>query len=548
MCIPRTRSIVQIINVANNNARWLWFYILMLLPALLSPNLILEACGETAPQLPAELQQMKAATGGHKWDLVTVLTADGEKTSFGLTGKFHLAEELTTGFFDARADYGLFANGEGLDRYGRWRQDNSGQVHPLDSEEAQEVAVSESYLARRGYFFPERVPARFRFLDAITEGTRRFNRIEVTPAQGRALILWIDAATDLLDRAVMELSVGSKLIRYSDYRVTSSLRLPFYISVENRDENETGVASIRAYQITAAAPAHDLMRPTAPVSDLALAGNVNTTTARGYLDRDTGFFIVEANIDGKGPFPFILDTGGHDILTPQMVRQLGLTTAGKGFSTGAGAGSTATEFTKVKTVAIGAAVLSAQPFTVLHLDLGMTRDGQRQLPIAGILGLELFERLAITMDYKDRSVTLQPLSRFTHVGAGKPVPIRFTSDMPLVAATLDDHAGWFGVDTGNNVNLIVFRRWAESNGLAAGYSTDQKIDSSSVGGSLELHTARAKSFQIGGRELGPLSIMLAPDDAGSLSARSEAGNFGNSILSHFNVTFDYRSETMYLEP
>jgi Aspartyl protease len=546
MCILRARSIAPMTDVAN--ARCLWFYILMLLPTLLSPNLILEACGETTPQLPAELQQMKAATGGQKWDLVTVLTGDGEKTSFGLTGKIHLAEELTTGFFEARADYGLFANGEGLDRSGRWRQDNSGQVHPLDSEEAQQVAVSESYLARRGYFFPEKVPATFHFLDAITEGTRRFNRIEVTPAHGRALTLWIDTSTDLLDRAVMELSVGSKLIRYSDYRVTGSLRLPFSISIENRDENETGVASIRDYQITTANPGHDLARPTASVSDLALAGNVNTTTARGYLDSDTGFFIVEASIDGKGPYPFILDTGGHDILTPQMVRQLGLTTAGKGFSTGAGAGSTATEFTKVKTVAIGSALLSAQPFTVLHLDLGMTHDGQRQLPIAGILGLELFERLAITMDFKGRRVILQPLSQFTYTGAGIRVPIRFTGDMPLVAATLDGHAGWFGVDTGNNTDLIVSHKWAESNGLAAAYSNGQKMEASSVGGGLELHTARAKSFQIGGRELGPLSIMLAPDDAGSLSARSEAGNFGNSILSHFNVTFDYRSETMYLEP
>jgi len=546
MCILRARSIAPMTDVAN--ARWLWFYILMLLPTLLSPNLILEACGETTPQLPAELQQMKAATGGQKWDLVTVLTGDGEKTSFGLTGKIHLAEELTTGFFEARADYGLFANGEGLDRSGRWRQDNSGQVHPLDSEEAQEVAVSESYLARRGYFFPEKVPATFRFLDAITEGTRRFNRTEVTPAHGRALTLWIDTSTDLLDRAVMELSVGSKLIRYSDYRVTGSLRLPFSISIENRDENETGVASIRDYQITTANPDHDLARPTASVSDLALAGNVNTTTARGYLDSDTGFFIVEASIDGKGPYPFILDTGGHDILTPQMVRQLGLTTAGKGFSTGAGAGSTATEFTKVKTVAIGSALLSAQPFTVLHLDLGMTHDGQRQLPIAGILGLELFERLAITMDFKGRRVILQPLSQFTYTGAGIRVPIRFTGDMPLVAATLDGHAGWFGVDTGNNTDLIVSHKWAESNGLAAAYSNGQKMEASSVGGNLDFVKARAKDFRIGARDLGGTNILLSSEDAGHLSARSEAGNFGNSILSHFNVTFDYRSETMYLEP
>jgi hypothetical protein len=327
-----------------------------------------------------------------------------------------------------------------------------------------------------------------------------------------------------------------------------SLKLPFRIAVENRDENENGVVRIHDYRINTAALTQELARPTAAVSDLAMDENAEATTARGYLDADTGFFITEASIDGKGPFPFILDTGGHNILTPQMVQQLGLTTAGKGFSTGAGAGTTPTEFTKVKTLAIGAAVLSEQPFTVLHIDLGMAHDGQRHLPIAGILGLELFERLAITVDYKSRSVTLQPLSRFAYAGPGKRVPICFTSDMPLVTATLDGHAGSFGVDTGNNVDLIVFRVWAASNGLAANYSDGQKMDSTSVGGNLEMSKARAKSFHFGGRELGPIGILLAPENGGSLSARSEAGNFGNAILSHFKVTFDYRSSAMYLEP
>ena len=42
--------------------------------------------------------------------------------------------------------------------------------------------------------------------------------------------------------------------------------------------------------------------------------------------------------------------------------------------------------------------------------------------------------------------------------------------------------------------------------------------------------------------------MLASDNAGSLSALSEADNIGNSILSRFTVTFDYRSEIMCLQP
>ena len=515
---------------------------------LLSPWMDSNASQLQVSDVPSEIRQMIVAAGGSKWDAVTTLTGVGEKTSFGLTGKFHMQVSLVTGSYEAGADYGSFANADGVDQAGRWRQDNSGQVHPLDSPEGQAVAVSESYLARHGYFFPQRLPANFRLVGPITEGATRYVRIEVMPEHGRALVLWSNATSHLLDRAVLELSVGVETVRYGDYRPVEGLMLPFQISVERRDENETGTAVIGNYQISTTAPAADLLRPAAVVSDIAMSAGAKAAKARGYFDRDSGFFIVMASINGKGPYSFILDTGGHNILTPRMVQQLGLTTQGKGFTTGAGTGSATTEFTNVSSVAIGSAVLSAQPFVILHLDLGTTQDGKRQQPIAGILGLEVLERFAVTMDFKDQTVTLHPLSQFTYAGAGLRVSLRFTNDMPLVQATLDGHPGWFGVDTGNNTNLIVFQHWAESNGLAPVYRNAMKTEGSSVGGSVDLRTARAKSFQIGGKELGSIGILMASGDAGSLSARFEAGNFGNSILSHFTVTFDYHSEAMYLEP
>jgi hypothetical protein len=107
---------------------------------------------------------------------------------------------------------------------------------------------------------------------------------------------------------------------------------------------------------------------------------------------------------------------------------------GNGFSTGAGSGSTKTQFTRVKALALGNAVVSDQPFTVLaDLDLGMVMNQGKQQPIAGMLGLELFERFGITMDYKGRAATLQLPWRFICHANAIAVPLRFTNDMPLVA-------------------------------------------------------------------------------------------------------------------
>ena len=494
------------------------------------------------------IQQMKASSGGSRWDAVKLITADGEKKSFGLVGKYQSTEELSTGFFERRGNYGLLANAEGLDRSGRWRQDNSGQIHPLDSEEAEAVATSDAYLARRGYFFPERVPAKFRALETVVDHGKRFDCVEVTPQSGRAFALWIDSATHLLDRTVMELSEGDKTVHYSAYREAGGLALPFKMTTEYRDDPDVGTATITTYQISTASPTGELQRPQAQSSDASIVGGAQETSAKAYLDSATGFYIVEAEINGKGPYPFILDTGGHNILTPFMCRHLGLRPIGDGFSTGAGSGTTKTQFTSVQTVSLGGAVLTKQPFTVLYLDLGMVMNDGMQQPIAGILGLELLERFAITMNYKARMVTLQPSSHFACHGNALQVPFRFTSDMPIGSATLDGHEGLFGIDTGNNVDLIVFRRWAVSNRLADEYAKGSVMDSTSVGGNIAFTRAHAKSFQIAGHDLGATEVLLGPETEGHPSARSEAGSFGNSVLSHFTVTFDYLSEIMCLQP
>jgi hypothetical protein len=114
---------------------------------------------------------------------------------------------------------------------------------------------------------------------------------------------------------------------------------------------------------------------------------------------------------------------------------LGLKTYGKGFSAGAGSGSMPTEFSKVESVAIGAATITRQPFTVLHVDLGMTQaPGGKRQRIAGILGLELFERFIVRIDYRDGTVILRPPGPLRYETASA-IPLTFTSDMPLVQAS-----------------------------------------------------------------------------------------------------------------
>src|SRR6185503_18977674 len=141
-------------------------------------------------------------------------------------------------------------------------------------------------------------------------------------------------------------------------------------------------------------------RPSGAPHDAAIHGDAEAVFAPFRLEAMSGFPIVEARVNGQGPLLFILDTGGHDILTPAAAKALGLPLRGAGFSLGAGEGSTPTRFTKVASVVLGAAEMTDQPFVVLQLDLGRAMDfAGRPTAISGIIGLELFERFTVTLDY-----------------------------------------------------------------------------------------------------------------------------------------------------
>ena len=512
--------------------------------------LLLAAAPASAQQPEASaaalLARLKAATGGERWDRATTVSAAGEKTSFGLKGAYGSAEDLATGRFARRSDYGLLANAEGLDDAGRWRRDNSGGVHPLDSDEARAVAATEAYLARRGYLFPERAGAALTLQDPATEGAETFDRIVVTPQGGRAATLWIRRSDHRLDRAVVALASRIQTVRYRDYRAADGLVLPYEIVTEDGDQQETGDARIARYRLDDPAAAEAQRRPPSRSTDARLAGGAAVASAPFGLDALSGFPIVEARVNGRGPLLFILDTGGHDILTPAAAAALGLPLSGAGFSLGAGEGSTPTRFTRVSKLALGAAEMTDQPFVVLELDLGQAvGPDNRPTAISGVIGLELFERFTVTLDYAARRLSLR-LPRAEPIAGG--APIRFTSDMPLAEASLDGRSGWFGLDTGNNAGVILFKTWVEAKGLPAWFEVTVDTAGAGVGGPVTFRRGHAGGLTLAGATLPGLPVLLAGDHLGALSSRAEAGNIGESVLSRFVVTFDYAHERVRLDP
>jgi len=196
---------------------------------------------------------------------------------------------------------------------------------------------------------------------------------------------------------------------------------------------------------------------------------------------------------------------------------------------------------------IGDAELLDQPMLVVPYDYEFYERGRRT-PLAGIVGLEWFERYAARIDYIGKRLTLTPLSNFSYRGKAARVPIHFQEDMPLARAFADGRGGDFGVDTGNAGLLVLYGDFLRRTGLLSKYAGGSTIHGQGTGGGNSGTVQTLASFSIGGHEFPEFTAYFTQMKTGSFASWTEAGDLGLTVLAHFTPTFDYADETLYLQP
>ncbi|RDS83511.1 PDZ domain-containing protein [Dyella monticola] len=509
--------------------------------------------GSVPSSNPADslLREMRQAYGGDHWNHVSALQSEGTETGDGLSGAWQSLAELHHGYYISRWRNEMFSAADGIDAQGRWHQGVSGMIGPYDSDEAKALAISESWLRRFG-FLAVQPDASFQLLTDSEEHGRRYFRLQATPTGGRTLTLWIDPSTFLLDHVAWK---GSYLLwsqRYADYHAVDGLQLPFRITTTSVMTNGTlhGTTLDVAEHIQALpeVSAGALARPSNTVRDVTMAHGAREAVVPMHLEG--GALLIEAKINGKGPMPFILDTGGQALFTREAAKKLGLQATGSGVSAGSGPGSMTTAYTKVAHLTLGNADIRNQAFLIIPFPYSFYQRGVGREPIAGLLGLEIFQRFAVTFDYDHRQLILQPFDHGNAPAArkGDILPIHFTADIPLIRAKLDGKSGIFGVDTGNSGYTLLFPQWAEQQGLLSHYEHGAPYLTGGVGGLYTAHLAHAHSLELGGTTLSDVLALLTRADAGATGNPTEAGNIGQDVLAGFNVHVDYRRAEIVLMP
>jgi hypothetical protein len=502
-----------------------------------------------ACRAPDVMAEMRAATGGDAWNRIAETTAFGHATIFDLRGSARIDNDLGAGRYAQHFDVaGMGSTAEVYDGSTIWAQDISGGVHPYDTPFARARAITNAYLIRHAYF-DARTDATFACRETRSDTGKSVIVIRVQPRGGIPADLAIDARTHLLESVSEQLPLDSAdgITRFADYRTIDGVVLPFSISRGTEKAPADGyVLSVTRYRVQPHANDLNYAKPSVP-DNAKMIGRARSSRVPMLLEGRQ--LIVFASIDGHAPMPFILDTGGHAILTTQAAKSLGLQGRGAGQSGGSGAGTISTQYTRVASLRIGDAQLLDQSFLVIPYPYSFYERGKKA-PLAGILGLEVFERFAVRLDYGNRLITFTPLAAYRHEGSGATVQLRFEDqeDMPVVNAAADGHTGLFGTDTGNAGILILFGDFLKRTGLLDAYVRGVKTIGQGTGGTTAGRKETLQRFTIGGHEMDAVPSNFTQMTSGSFSAHTEAGNLGFSILSRFVPTFDYLDETLYLDP
>ena len=260
-----------------------------------------------------------------------------------------------------------------------------------------------------------------------------------------------------------------------------------------------------------------------------------------------GIVVVEAMIEGSGPFPMMLDTGAVDVITLETAAALGLKIeGGTGVLRGNAEHDQVVASTHVSQVRLADAEMGTQSFLVLNLPRFLA-DRSTRPPLSGFLGYQLFTNFVVRLDYQNHLLTLSAPDTFRYEGTGVCVPFALRDKTPSVVAQADGIRGLFAIDTGSTGGLVFSRSFVELNNLETRHPGGLRIQNAGVDGIFENVVTRLDRFDLANATIErPLSQFPAREKRG-LAIKDVGGSIGYEILQQFVITFDYSRHAMWFE-
>ena len=490
------------------------------------------------------LSKVKEASGGKAWDSVVTMRTKATLATGGMTGPVESWDDVRTGRFTDTVEIGPMWQAQGFDGTILWLQDTSRQARKAEGGDEREGAANEAYRRSLAYFFPDRCPATLEAPATKEEGGRPFRVVRITPKGGRPFDAWVDAKTWLIDRVVEKAAIETRTTFLSDYREVQGVKLPFAIRNTNGETKYDEIVTVQSVELNLPVDGARFRMPAPPAADFQFADASRSTAVPFELINNHIYLMVA--IDGKGPFRMLFDSGGANIVTPGLARQIGLKTEGALQGRGAGEKSEDVAFSKVGSLQVGGVTVASQVFAIYPLDSLARAEGIAQ---SGVIGYEVLKRFTVLVDYENSRLTLTDPAAFAYKGRGTVVPFQFNGHVPQVDGEIDGIPGKFDIDTGSRASITLLGPFAEKHNLKDRYAAKvEAVTGWGVGGAARSLVARAGTLRLGSVQVASPVTELSLQKKGAFTDPYVAGNVGAGVLKRFNIVFDYANQKLIFEP
>jgi len=262
--------------------------------------------------------------------------------------------------------------------------------------------------------------------------------------------------------------------------------------------------------------------------------------------------IIKVNINGKGPFNFILDSGvGLMLITdPKLVDSINISNKRTIKIAGLGKGEDYEAYiTSVLKVDIpglisydvGAAILKTDHFGLSNF-AGM--------PISGLLGYEFFSNLAVKIDFSDSTLTVSKPKDVRFFKQGNKIPLHIENRKAYVHAKVTFPSGVkvnekliFDLGAGHPMSLenIIKKQGLPQKFIAANLGVG-------LTGPIQGFLSRVSELEIGKFKIKNVitSFPIYKEEMSNEEHRD--GNLGVGILKRFALIVDYPDSALYLRP
>jgi hypothetical protein len=472
---------------------------------------------------------------------IASIYTDGSIDVLGINGRVAEWDDTRSVRFAVRQNAGPLTGSNGWDGKAAWSQDYAGLVLIDGGAAGRLQAIDQAYFDNLRYLRPDAGGATVVYAGARNEGDRTYDVLAVTPPHGSEVDLWIDPRTHLVARETGTIGIVSQTTVFSDYRRIDGVAYPF--ESESRDSNGNS-AAVKLSSLEINAEVGDRWRvPAQSVHDSSVAGGLTTVPLE---IANNHIYLSNVVVDGRGPYTFVLDSGGDYIVTPELAASLQAKSSGGVQISGVGSATENAAFAHLDSLAIGTAVVHNQYTLVLPIATGFgVAEGIR---IDGMIGYQLLARFETTIDYAHGKLTLaMPSAAPASAPGAAAIGFYFAGTIPRIPIVVAGVSTTAEVDTGNRAALDLSSPFlATYPALAALAKTPPTVTGFGVGGPAYARLGRVPTLQIGPYELSNTVASFGVQNKGAFADPFNPANIGGATLRHFDVTFDYAHQQILL--